>query len=60
MGKLIQKYLDSKAIAVVQGGVEQTTELLKYKFDKILYTGNGTVGRMYAISYSTTHPCQVL
>lgn len=46
MGRLIIKYLDNKAFGVVQGGVQETTEVLKHKFDKILYTGNGFVGRM--------------
>eukprot|EP01127_Copromyxa_protea_P005353 TRINITY_DN15296_c0_g1_i1.p1 TRINITY_DN15296_c0_g1~~TRINITY_DN15296_c0_g1_i1.p1 ORF type:complete len:502 (-),score=125.61 TRINITY_DN15296_c0_g1_i1:43-1347(-) len=46
MGRLILKYLDNKAIGVVQGGVDETSEVLKYKYDKILYTGNGFVGRI--------------
>jgi acyl-CoA reductase-like NAD-dependent aldehyde dehydrogenase len=46
MGNLLEKYLDDKAILVVQGGVAETTELLKQKFDKIIYTGNGDVGRV--------------
>lgn len=28
------------------GGVQETTELLKQRFDYIFYTGNGTVGRI--------------
>lgn len=32
--------------AVVNGGVEETTELLKQRFDHILYTGNTTVGKI--------------
>ncbi|KXJ05577.1 Aldehyde dehydrogenase family 3 member B1 [Exaiptasia diaphana] len=31
---------------VVLGGVEETQELLKQKFDKIFYTGSGPVGRI--------------
>jgi len=44
--KLIPKYLDTSAIAVVEGGVPETTQLLKQKFDLIFYTGNGTVGKI--------------
>lgn len=32
--------------AVINGGVEETTELLKQRFDHILYTGNSTVGKI--------------
>jgi acyl-CoA reductase-like NAD-dependent aldehyde dehydrogenase len=31
---------------VVCGGVQETTELLKHKFDYIFYTGSGRVGRI--------------
>ena len=31
---------------VVNGGVEETTELLKEKFDYIFYTGSTSVGRI--------------
>lgn len=31
---------------VVNGGVEETTELLKQQFDHILYTGNTAVGKI--------------
>jgi acyl-CoA reductase-like NAD-dependent aldehyde dehydrogenase len=46
IAKLIPKYLDKEAFAVVEGAVEETTALLKEKFDYILYTGNGTVGKI--------------
>jgi aldehyde dehydrogenase (NAD+) len=36
---LIQKYLDKKAIHVVEGGVPVATALLEQKWDKIFYTG---------------------
>lgn len=32
--------------AIVNGGVEETTELLKLRFDHILYTGNTAVGKI--------------
>lgn len=40
---LIPEYLDTDAVRVVEGGVEETTRLLKHSFDHIFYTGNGTV-----------------
>lgn len=46
LGELVPKYLDSSAIALVEGGVPETTELLAQQFDHIFYTGNGTVGRI--------------
>ncbi len=45
LAKLIDD-LGEPAIAMVQGGVAETTELLKQRFDHILYTGNGRVGRI--------------
>eukprot|EP01111_Echinosteliopsis_oligospora_P004668 TRINITY_DN1770_c0_g1_i1.p1 TRINITY_DN1770_c0_g1~~TRINITY_DN1770_c0_g1_i1.p1 ORF type:complete len:485 (-),score=147.62 TRINITY_DN1770_c0_g1_i1:8-1462(-) len=42
----LPKYMDSSAIRIVTGGVEETTALLKERYDHILYTGNGTVGRI--------------
>ncbi len=38
--------LGDAAIAVVQGGVAETTELLTQRFDHILYTGNSRVARI--------------
>lgn len=38
------KYLDPDAFAIVEGGPEETTELLKQPFDHIFYTGGGRVG----------------
>jgi len=46
LADLIPKYLDRDAIAVVEGGVAETTELLEQRFDHIFYTGNGTVARV--------------
>jgi aldehyde dehydrogenase (NAD+) len=44
--ELIPLYLDNRAVAVVEGGVDETTALLEQRFDHIFYTGNGTVGRI--------------
>jgi aldehyde dehydrogenase (NAD+) len=44
--KWIPKYFDRKAIQVMEGGVPETTALLRQNWDHIFYTGNGTVGRI--------------
>jgi aldehyde dehydrogenase (NAD+) len=46
LGKLVPQYFDNDAIAIVEGAVPETTQLLAEKFDHIFYTGNGTVGRV--------------
>jgi len=38
--------LAEPAVAIVNGGVAETTELLAQRFDHILYTGNGRVARI--------------
>ncbi|WP_280702193.1 aldehyde dehydrogenase family protein [Kitasatospora sp. GP82] len=46
MARLLPRYLDREAVAVVEGAVPETTALLEERFDHIFYTGNGTVGRI--------------
>jgi len=46
IARWLPKYLDSKAVQVVEGGVPETTGLLREKWDHIFYTGNATVGRV--------------
>jgi aldehyde dehydrogenase (NAD+) len=46
LARLIPRYLDERAVAVVEGGVAETTALLEERFDHIFYTGNGRVGRI--------------
>ncbi|MFG2811308.1 aldehyde dehydrogenase family protein [Streptomyces massasporeus] len=46
LARLLPAYLDPDAVAVVEGGVPETTALLAERFDHIFYTGNGTVGRI--------------
>ena len=46
LGDLMPKYMDSSMIRVINGGVKETTELLKHKFDFIFYTGSNTVGKI--------------
>ena len=48
MARFIPEYLDAEAVVVVEGGVPETTALLDQRWDHILYTGNGTVGRIVA------------
>ena len=43
-----REYVDPAAVAVVEGGIPETTALLEQQWDHILYTGNGTVGRIVA------------
>jgi aldehyde dehydrogenase (NAD+) len=44
LAKWLPRYLDPKTMRVVEGGVPETTALLREKWDHIFYTGNGTVG----------------
>ena len=46
IAKWIPKYLDTNAVRVVEGGVPETTALLRENWDHIFYTGNGRVGRI--------------
>lgn len=48
LAMLLPEYLDRRAVAVVEGGVPETTELLRQRFDHIFYTGSGRVGRIVA------------
>jgi aldehyde dehydrogenase (NAD+) len=44
--RMLPHYLDHRAVGVVTGGVDETTALLRERFDHIFYTGNGNVGRI--------------
>ncbi|KAF3847243.1 hypothetical protein F7725_020271 [Dissostichus mawsoni] len=46
MEELLPQYLDKDLFPVVTGGVSETQELLKQKFDHVFYTGSSTVGRI--------------
>ncbi|RCK60529.1 Aldehyde dehydrogenase, dimeric NADP-preferring [Candida viswanathii] len=46
--KILTKALDPDIFFAVDGGIPETTELLEQKFDKIMYTGNNTVGKIVA------------
>uniref|UniRef100_A0A0R3RQE9 Aldehyde dehydrogenase n=1 Tax=Elaeophora elaphi TaxID=1147741 RepID=A0A0R3RQE9_9BILA len=43
---LFSHFFDSRFLAVVNGGIAQTTDLLKENFDHILYTGNASVAKI--------------
>ncbi len=42
----VPAYLDRDCFAVVEGAVEESTALLRERFDHIIYTGGGAVGRI--------------
>ncbi|XP_048017040.1 aldehyde dehydrogenase family 3 member A2 [Megalobrama amblycephala] len=46
MKELLPLYLDKEMYQVVTGGVPETQELLKQRFDHIFYTGSSTVGKL--------------
>lgn len=46
MAKLVASYFTPEFFTVVEGGVPETTELLKQKFDKIFFTGSTNVGKI--------------
>lgn len=46
IAKLVPDYLDGQAYSVVEGGKDETTELLALCFDKIFYTGGEHVGKV--------------
>jgi len=46
MAKLINDNFEQNYFHVIEGGISETTALLKEKFDKIFYTGSSTVGKI--------------
>lgn len=46
IAELVPAYLDKDAFMVVEGAVAETTELLRQRFDHILYTGGESVGKI--------------
>jgi aldehyde dehydrogenase (NAD+) len=46
IAKLLPDYLANEAVQVVTGGAEVAQELLQQRFDHIMYTGGGRVGRI--------------
>ena len=48
MAKLVPKYLDTTAYAVVNGSVPEASALLDLRWDHIYFTGGPKVGRIVA------------
>ena len=46
MAEIINNNFPPEFLYVVQGGVEETTELLKFPYDKIFFTGSTIVGKI--------------
>lgn len=46
MAKMINENFPSEYLYVAEGGVDETTEILKLKFDKIFFTGSPKVGKI--------------
>ena len=46
MAKLINENFDAQFLYVVEGSVEETTAILKLRFDKIFFTGSPRVGKI--------------
>ena len=46
LAERLPKYIDTDAIALVEGGVPETSALLEQRFDHIMYTGNGSVAKI--------------
>lgn len=44
--KMIEEAFNAEEIAVIQGGVPETTELLELQWDHIFYTGNSQVAKI--------------
>ena len=48
MARHLHRYVDPDAVAVVEGGVAETTALLENRFDHVFFTGSTAVGRVVA------------
>lgn len=48
LARLIPQFLDSEAVAVVEGGAEVAAELLEQRLDHIFFTGSEPVARIVA------------
>ncbi|CEA07134.1 Aldehyde dehydrogenase [Arthrobacter saudimassiliensis] len=46
LARLVPQYLDPDAVAVVEGGADTSSALLKERFDTIFFTGGERVGRI--------------
>jgi len=57
--KIIREVFEEAHVAVVEGGVEETQQLLKNRFDKIFFTGSTAVGKIVARA-AAEHLCPVV
>ncbi|KAF8936259.1 aldehyde dehydrogenase isozyme 3 [Dissophora ornata] len=46
LARRLPQYLDPQVVSVITGGVDETTALLKERFDHIFYTGSTEVGKV--------------
>jgi acyl-CoA reductase-like NAD-dependent aldehyde dehydrogenase len=46
IAQLVPKYMDTKAVAVVEGAIPETTALLEQHWDLIFFTGSPQVGKI--------------
>lgn len=46
LAKYIPDYFDGSAVKVIEGGVEETTDALAQRYDKVFYTGNSAVAKI--------------
>lgn len=46
LAEIVPDYLDRNAVRVIEGGVDETTALLKLRYDHVFYTGGAGVGRI--------------
>ena len=46
LARLLPQYVDPEGVAVVEGGVDVSTELLDLPFDHLFFTGSTTVGKV--------------
>lgn len=54
LADLLPRYLDRRAVAVVEGGADVTGELLDQRFDHIFFTGSEKVGGIVATAAART------
>lgn len=59
MCKIINENFTENILQVIEGGIEETTLLLKEKFDKIFYTGSSEVGKII-MRAAADHLCPVV
>jgi acyl-CoA reductase-like NAD-dependent aldehyde dehydrogenase len=46
LAEMVPRYLDTEAVAVVEGGIPETTAVLAQKWDMIFFTGSPPVGKI--------------